>query len=226
MKNTKYINVIIIFLILNINIFQPLAWAGEQVAVKRIVDGDTIELVDGRLVRYIGINAPEINHELKTAEPFGFEARGRNAELVAGQRLRLEFDAERLDAYGRTLAYVFLPGGSLVNEKLLRAGLAYCLYKMPNVKFEARLLKAQQDAMQEGLGLWRDWRETQAGYVGNRNSRRFHLPRCPEVKRIAPQNRIRFSKSWNAFWAGYAPSRECLPEGATPLTPWPSQPPR
>jgi endonuclease YncB( thermonuclease family) len=88
----------LLFLTLNINFCDPFAWAAEQVAVKRIVDGDTIELVDGRFVRYIGVNAPEINHEHNTAEPFGFEARMRNAELVGGHRIRLELDLERLDA--------------------------------------------------------------------------------------------------------------------------------
>lgn len=209
MKNIKYLIVILLFITFNINICGLAAWAGEDVAVKRIVDGDTIELVDGRLVRYIGLNAPEIDHERNTAEPFGFEARMRNAELIGGRRIRLEFDLERLDAYGRTLAYVFLLDGSLVNEKLLRSGVSYCLYKMPNVKYADRLLRAQRDAMQARLGLWSDWRETQDRYVGNRNSRRFHLSTCPEVKRISPQNRIRFASHWDAFWAGYAPSREC-----------------
>lgn len=49
--------------------------AGEWVKVKRVNDGDTVQLSDGRFVRYIGINTPEINHERNTAEPFGFEAR-------------------------------------------------------------------------------------------------------------------------------------------------------
>ena len=49
--------------------------AGEWVTVKRVNDGDTVQLADGRLVRYLGVNAPEINHARNTAEPFGFEAR-------------------------------------------------------------------------------------------------------------------------------------------------------
>jgi micrococcal nuclease len=185
--------------------------AEEWVKVKRVIDGDTVQLSDGRSVRYIGVNAPEINHERNTAEPFGFEARKRNIELVGTQRIRLEFDMEHFDDYGRTLAYVFLPDGSMVNEKLLRSGMAYCLYKMPNIKYEARLLKAQREAMQDRRGVWGEWREKEGRYVGNRNSRRFHLSYCPEVKRISPKNRIAFSKRWDAFWAGYAPAKECQP---------------
>ncbi|HSO62591.1 MAG TPA: thermonuclease family protein [Desulfobacterales bacterium] len=183
--------------------------AEQWVTVKRVADGDTVQLSDGRSVRYIGVNAPEINHERNTAEPFGFEARKRNIELVGTQRIRLEFDIEHFDDYGRTLAYLFLPDGSMVNEKLLQSGMAHCLYKMPNIKYEARLLKAQREAMQGRRGMWGEWREEGGRYVGNRNSRRFHRSSCPEVKRIYPKNRIVFSKRWDAFWAGYAPAREC-----------------
>ena len=63
--------------------------------------------------------------------------------------------------------------------------------------------------MQDRRGMWREWREKEGRYVGNRNSRRFHAAACPEVKRISPQNRIVFSKRWDAFWAGYAPAKEC-----------------
>jgi micrococcal nuclease len=190
--------------------------AGEWVTLKRVADGDTVQLADRRLVRYIGVNAPEIHHERNTAEPFGFEARRRNMELVGTQRIRLEFDIERFDDYGRTLAYVFLPDGSMVNEKLLQSGLAHCLYKLPNVKYEARLLKAQREAMQARRGMWQEWREREDRYVGNRNSRRFHAAACPEAKRISRRNRILFSKRWDAFWDGYSPSRECLSVSAFP----------
>lgn len=190
--------------------------AGEWVTVKRVADGDTVQVSDGRLVRYIGVNAPEIHHARNTADPFGFEARERNIELVGSRRIRLEFDAERFDDYGRTLAYVFLPDGSMVNEKLLESGLAYCLYRLPNIRYENRLLKAQREAMQGGRGQWREWREKEGRYAGNRNSRRFHAAGCPEAKRISPRNRIFFSKRWDAFWAGYAPSRECLPASVIP----------
>jgi micrococcal nuclease len=68
--------------------------------------------------------------------------------------------------------------------------------------------------MQDRRGMWREWRENEGRYVGNRNSRRFHAAACPEVKRISPQNRTFFSKRWDAFWSGYSPSRECLPPAA------------
>jgi micrococcal nuclease len=190
----------------------PGALAGEWVAVKRVNDGDTVELKDGRLVRYIGVDAPEINHERHTAEPFGFEARRENAELIRSGRLRIEFDVERFDPYGRTLAYVFLPDGSMVNTLLVKAGLAMCYHKLPNVKYSGQLLVAQREAMTGRRGIWQAEQQRQSsGVLANRNSRRFHTLSCPEAKRISPQNRIRFESRWEAFWQGYSPSRECHP---------------
>jgi hypothetical protein len=130
--------------------------------------------------------------------------------------VRLEVDVERFDGYGRTLAYVFLPDGSMVNEALLQEGLAFCLAKTPNLKYNDRLLRAQRQAMELRRGIWREWREAPGRYIGSRNSRRFHRHDCPEAKRILPKNRILFTTRWEAHWAGYSPSRECQPEFKIP----------
>jgi endonuclease YncB( thermonuclease family) len=200
----------------------PEASAGEWVRVKRINDGDTVQLEDGRLVRYIGVDSPEIDHERRTAEPFGFEARRMNAELVGSRRVRIEYDLERTDPHGRALAYVFMADGRMVNALLVEAGLAVCYYRYPNVRHHDRLLEAQRGAMQARRGIWgaeygqRSGPGSASTFVGNRNSRRFHRPDCAEVKRIRPQNRIGFPSRWEAFWAGYSPSRECLAAGTGP----------
>jgi micrococcal nuclease len=190
-----------------------IAAAAELTTVRRVNDGDTVELIDGRSVRYIGVNTPEIDHKQKSAAPFALEARAFNAGLVEGKVVRLEFDLERQDGYGRALAYVYLPDGSMVNERLLLAGLAYCFYKTPNTRYEQRLLAAQRRAMREGRGMWRNWHEKEARYTGNANTRRFHRQGCPEARRVSTRNRVTFTSRWTAFLAGYAPSRECLPLG-------------
>ncbi|MBW2014138.1 MAG: thermonuclease family protein [Deltaproteobacteria bacterium] len=86
-------------------------FAHEWFHVKWVNDGDTIVLADGRHVRYIGINSPEIDHENNKAELFGYEAKKYNKTLVLSKMVRLEFDKETHDRYGRTLAYVFLGNG-------------------------------------------------------------------------------------------------------------------
>ena len=181
-------------------------------SVKWVNDGDTIVLTNGLRVRYIGINAPEIDHENQKAEPFGYKARAFNKNLVLSQKIRLEFDEERYDRYGRMLAYVFLSDGSLLNQRLLQNGYAYYLFKMPNVKHGKFLLKAQQDAMKAKKGIWHNWKEKEVPYIGNLKSKRFHFSTCSSAQRIKPKNRIKFHKKWDAFKAGYAPARNCIRE--------------
>lgn len=186
-------------------------------AVRRVVDGDTLALADGRLVRLIGVNAPEIDHEARLAEPMGLEARDFVSRLIPPAGVRLEFDLETKDRHGRTLAYVFLPDGRMLNEELLREGLAYCLPTPPNLKYDERLLRAQRAALQEKKGLWGLLQETPGlRYLGSRRSRRFHLASCPAARRIASANRISFFSLREAFFAGYAPARDCIPAGAKP----------
>lgn len=180
--------------------------------VKWVNDGDTIVLTTGERVRYIGINAPEIDHENQKAQPQGYQARAFNKKLVLSQRIRFEYDQERADRYGRTLAYVYLADGSFLNVRLLQAGLAFYLYLKPNLKYSNMLLQAQRKAMELKKGLWHSWREADKKYIGNRNSRRFHLASCPHAKKIKSKNRVQFARKWDAFYQGYAPARNCIKE--------------
>jgi micrococcal nuclease len=185
--------------------------AAEWVSVKWVDDGDTILLTDGRRVRYIGINAPEVAHAKygQPAEPFGKKAFEANKALVYGKKVRLEFDREAKDHYGRLLAYVYLEDGRCVNFELINAGWAYTLYKKPNDRYDRLLLEAQRRAMKAGVGIWGQWRESGEEIIGNRRSRRFHLKRCPESGKIHPKNRILIASQWEAYWQGYAPSKKC-----------------
>ena len=180
--------------------------------VKWVNDGDTIVLTNGWRVRYIGINAPEIDHENQKAQPYGYKARSFNKKLVLSQKIGLEFDEERRDRYGRLLAYIFLEDGSFLNSRLLKNGLAYYLHRRPNVKYDKRLMKIQQEAMKFRKGLWHNWKEKQGWYIGNQNSRRFHLASCPLSQKIKWKNRMVFSAKWDAFYAGYAPAKNCIHE--------------
>ena len=190
-----------------------IAAASEWVSVKWVDDGDTILLTDGRRVRYIGINAPEVAHAKsgQPAEPFGNKALEANKALVYGKKVRLEFDRETKDHYGRFLAYVYLGDGRCVNIEMVKGGWAYALYKKPNDRCDTLLVEAQRRAMKAGVGLWDQWREPGEDIIGNRNSRRFHLRRCAESGKIHPKNRVLFQSQWEAYWHGYAPSKKCSP---------------
>jgi len=191
--------------------FQQVSLADTWHQVKWVVDGDTVVLNNGQKLRYIGINAPELEHDGHKAEPYGDEARQFNASRVNRKKVRLEFDKERNDQYGRLLAYVFLKDNAFVNAEILSNGYAYLLYHRPNIRHHSVLLQSQRLAMSAKKGIWRKWTEPRNNYVANKRSRRFHLPTCPFGKRIKPQNRVVFRKQWEAFWEGYAPAKRCIP---------------
>jgi len=198
-------------------VFILLATAGYASAqnlftVKWVNDGDTIVLTNGKRVRYIGINSPEIDHAKQRAQPFGYAAKTFNKQMVLNRKIRLEFDQEGQDRYGRLLAYIFLPDGIFLNEYMLQKGYAFFLFRKPNLKYHQRLLKAQQEAMQARKGLWYNWSEPKKHYIGNRNSRRFHMENCPNARNINRNNRTYFSTKWDAFKDGYAPAGGCIKE--------------
>jgi micrococcal nuclease len=66
----------------------------------------------------------------------------------------LEFDVERVDPYGRLLAYVWIPDYSMFNEVLLKEGYAQMATFPPNVKYVERFQEAQREAREANRGLW------------------------------------------------------------------------
>ena len=186
------------------------SFGADWFVVKRVNDGDTVVLEDGRQVRYIGINAPEIAHADQKAELYGNVAKEFNENLVLLKKIRLEFDEERYDHYGRLLAYVYFQEGTFVNKTILEQGYAYCLHQKPNIKHDDVFIQAQRSAMLAGKGIWHNWHEKETEYLGNRNSKRFHLKTCHFGEKISKNNRIYFASQWHAFWTGFSPCKKCI----------------
>jgi len=181
------------------------------ISVKWVNDGDTIVLSDGRHVRYIGINAPEIAHENLKAEAFGYAAKKYNQSIVQSKKVRLEFDKEKYDRYGRLLAYIYLSDGTFINKEMIEKGFAYLLPRSPNIKYEKMLLQTQRDSMSTKQGMWHNWNEQEGErYLGSKISKRFHLITCSYGKRIKKRNRVFFARKWDAFWYGFAPCKRCI----------------
>ena len=133
-------------------------FAPTEFVVRRVIDGDTIELRDGRFVRYIGIDAPEVRRKVGDRwvvdpEPFARAATDANRRLVEHQPVRLEYDVQPKDRYGRILAYVYV-GERMVNEELLAAGYAQLLTIPPNVRYVERFRAAANEARRARRGLW------------------------------------------------------------------------
>lgn len=203
----------IVIVLLTVFMIPHSLFAGNKAIVKYVIDGDTVILKNNIKVRLIGIDAPEIDHQKKHAEPLGYAARTFSKKLLESKRVRLEFDQEEHDHYNRLLAYFFLPDGTFVNLELLRSGLGTYLHKPPNLKYAEPFLQAQREAMGEGKGIWHAWSEKEQSYIGNRKSKRFHLYSCRYGKNTARTNRVLFSSQWNAFGEGYSPCKKCLNQG-------------
>ena len=128
--------------------------------VIRVVDGDTIEIETNQIVRYIGVDTPELHHPQKSVQCFGYEAMVKNKELVEGKLVLLEKDVSEVDKYKRLLRYVFLADeaasktATFVNEVLVREGYAHIATFPPDVKYQELFLEAEKDARFNNRGLW------------------------------------------------------------------------
>lgn len=141
-----------IFLVSCQNLNRP---SGQMTRVERVVSGQTIEIADRSVavpllepIRLIGIQAPDIRQN-----PWGQEARIQLEKLTLGQEVLLEFDTQEKDGFDRLLAYVWL-GGKLINEYMVKEGLALAKPDFPNTKYMERLTNAQEKARLMGLGIW------------------------------------------------------------------------
>ncbi|VVN06103.1 hypothetical protein PS858_04025 [Pseudomonas fluorescens] len=137
--------------------FCPVPSGLASVAVQRVVDGDTLRLSDGRSVRMIGLNTPELGKQGRSDEPFAVAARKRLEALVAasGGRVGVLLGKESKDHYGRTLAHVYGAEGANLEAQMLAEGLGFQVAVAPNVDLVTCQQAAERSARQAGLGVWR-----------------------------------------------------------------------
>lgn len=131
----------------------------EAAWVKRVIDGDTVELFDNRRVRLIGINTPESN------QPYFWEAKNRLKELVEGKQVYLEKDISETDRFGRLLRYLWLDN-ELVNLKMVKEGYAHSYTYPPDIKYQTQILTAERGAREKKLGLWAEITPTPSQHSG------------------------------------------------------------
>lgn len=185
----------------------------QEVAVRQVLDGDTVILDTGRHLRLFGIDAPELAHDGAPEQYFAKEARLGLRDMLAGKRLLLLRAPDSRDHFGRLLGALQLPNGELVNIVMVRKGLAFC-YPHPRQGdwLAVELLAAQREALDTGRGFWPqalDSMRPLGTMVGNRNSLRFFSRGCRDAGNIARRNRVHFQDAGEAFWMGYAPARHC-----------------
>ena len=145
----------------------PTPTTGGSAYVSRVVDGDTLKLSTGERVRLIGIDTPEVHESAKLDRDVQRSGRDRETIIALGQKssaftrnlcegktVRLVFDVEKRDRYGRLLAYVYLEDGTFVNAKIVEEGYGTVMTVPPNVKYTTLFTELQQKAREEGRGLW------------------------------------------------------------------------
>lgn len=126
----------------------------QQVEVKRVIDGDTVELITGQIIRFLGINTPEIQSRYHDAEAGGERAKQWLRQTLSNSEFFIEYDQQRHDKYGRTLAHCFLADGRYLNALLVEEGLASVTLIPPNLRYSDTLIEAQNRAEQAKKGIW------------------------------------------------------------------------
>lgn len=141
----------------------------EKARIERVVDGDTIHLTDGRRVRFVGIDTPELDHKNGQHEPFAVEATEFVRSLLGGV-VYIEPAKNDRDRYGRYLYYLFDKDRISVTGQLLSKGLGYRIAVPPNLNYQACYEAAEQAARVAKKGLWQQnlqW-QPQAGFAISR----------------------------------------------------------
>ncbi len=151
--------IFVVLAVVRIAVFRPeLASDGKprsKAVVQHVIDGDTLVLGDGRHVRMLGIDAPEAGFGDKPREEFSAEATDWLRDRIEGREVALRIDYPKTDRYGRTLAWVFEPDGTLVNQQMLLAGRVKLLadFGLP-ADLEPTLREAESEARIRKIGVW------------------------------------------------------------------------
>jgi micrococcal nuclease len=144
------------------------AFAADVRTVRSVTDGDTLVLDDGRRVRLIGVDTPEMSNasrnsssarrnklDERTVQSFAKQAKAFLKTTVEGRAVRVEYDQEKTDKYGRTLAYVYRKeDGLFVNAEIVRQGYGFAYTRFP-FRFLDEFRALQKEARNESRGLWK-----------------------------------------------------------------------
>jgi micrococcal nuclease len=156
----------VLFVLLGLTLLVSNAEADRYGTVSWVYDGDTLQIKGLGKVRLLGIDTPEKETSARDAywNRQGIDSKQLrriaraalqfNLAQVKGKSIRLAFDEQQQDPYGRTLAYVFLPDGTLLNRMFIEKGYA-CVYRRFDFKRKKEFLRAEASAREQGVGVWR-----------------------------------------------------------------------
>ncbi len=130
-----------------------------EIYLDKVIDGDTILLKDGRYVRLIGIDTPEVRRKIDgkwvdISEPYSREATEFLKKILYDKKITLDYDSEIKDSYNRELCYVY-SDGILVNDAILKEGLAFPYLKNKKLKYYQRLKNAFYEAVRQQKNIYK-----------------------------------------------------------------------
>jgi micrococcal nuclease len=137
-------------------------------SVAAIIDGDTIDLAipdadyPTTRVRLLGVDTPETQNPQTGVMYYGPEASAFTRKLCENQQVTVLLDpvADQRDKYERLLAYIRLPDGSILNQRLIAEGFAYADLRFEH-SFSDQYAQLQEDVIRDKIGLWKDVTRTQ-----------------------------------------------------------------
>jgi endonuclease YncB( thermonuclease family) len=213
-KRLSVIAALLAFLVCPASLVGGERFSGQVVGV---IDGDTIDVLhngQSERVRLKGIDCPE------KGQAFGKKAKQFTSNLVFAKQVTVE--PLRRDRHGRTVADVLLSDGTNVSQQLVKEGLAWWYKKY--APHDEILAELEGEAREHKRGLWVDpnplppWEKrhpttaknealpepdsTPMPIIGNRNSKKYQRPDCPNYTATAPKNRVMFSREAEAEAAG------------------------
>ena len=188
------------------------AEAGERAfVVTKVLDGNTILLENGDVVRYVGIDAPHLKKNEGGPQFYAREAARFNKSLVLLKKVRVVPEGGKKDAQGRLLAYVYVKN-LLINGEMVRLGYARADANQLNDRYKELFLRYEREAAARYAGLWQETKaESTPYYIGNKRTYTFHKPSCPLANKIPEKNRIIFRDRVDPIRIGYVPCRQCKP---------------
>ncbi len=157
----------------------------------KVIDGDTIVLDGNEIVRLIGIDTPETKDPRKPVQYYGREAYEFTKKLVEGKKVRLAYDLNKKDKYGRTLAYVYLEDGRFLNAEVVKQGYGFA-YRYFLFKYFDEFKQYEREARENEIGLWSDGggEEFPVAYENDsdivyitRTGKKYHKEGCGSLRR-------------------------------------------
>lgn len=134
----------------------------EIVKIQRVVDGDTVELEDGRKVRLLYIDTPETVKVGTPIQCFGPEASKYTKEMLTGKFVQMVADNDPQDRYARELRIIYLEGkdttdiAQSLNADLVKRGYARVKTYSPNKKYEKELVAIENQVKADNIGIWKN----------------------------------------------------------------------